>query len=212
MTRDEAIKEIRLCEKQLSDLGVKEPALPDSYLLEVNEEDLDLEVEALRNQVSRKRAAQEQDKQGKKKMNTQTAPAPQPATETVKPIVPPACQRSIQDIVIDLSKGIATKHLSTRKQGGKDLTYISWYNAEKYLDHYASGWKKEVKEVMNIAGKVAITIRLIIPCLEGEVWREATGCEEETTNSFGDSFSNAESMAFRRACAQFGLGRYLYDK
>ena len=133
-------------------------------------------------------------------------------TETIKQTPDVAIKRSIKEIVADLSKPVAQKHLSTRKQGGKDLTFISWHHAEGYLDYFASGWKKEIKEVMNIAGKVAITVRIIIPCLEGEVWREATGCEDENTNSFGDSFSNAESMALRRACANFGLGRYLYQK
>jgi hypothetical protein len=124
----------------------------------------------------------------------------------------PASQRSIQDIVADLEKPIAPRHLSTRKHGGKDLTYIAWHNAERYLDLYAAGWCKEIKEVHNIAGKVAMTVRITIPCLDGTVYREATGYEEEQTNSFGDPFSNAESMALRRAAANFGLGRYLYDK
>jgi hypothetical protein len=51
-----------------------------------------------------------------------------------------------------------------------------------------------------------------VPCLEGVVYREATGQEEEETTSYGDSSSNAESMALRRAAAKFGLGLYLYDK
>lgn len=124
----------------------------------------------------------------------------------------PAIKRSIQDIVADLSKPVAQRHLSTRKQGGKDITFISWHHAENYLDHYAAGWRKEIKEVMHIAGKVAMTVRLTIPCLEGEVYREATGFEEEDKGDYGDPFSNAESMALRRACANFGFGRYLYDK
>ncbi len=131
-------------------------------------------------------------------------------TEKQKPL--PAAKRSIQDIVEDLSKPVHSKHLSQRKQGGNTLTYLAWHHALKYLDHYASGWKKEVKEVMNIAGKVAITVRITIPSLEGDVWREATGCEDETKDSYGDAFSCAESMALRRACANFGLGRSLYEK
>jgi hypothetical protein len=135
------------------------------------------------------------------------------ATEQKKTERPlPAAQRSIQDIVEDLSKPVHSKHLSQRKQGGNTLTYLAWHHALKYLDFYAAGWSKEVKEVMNIAGKVAITVRITIPCLEGTVWREATGCEDETKDSYGDAFSCAESMALRRACANFGLGRSLYEK
>ena len=120
--------------------------------------------------------------------------------------------RSIRDIVKDLSKPVAKRHLRTRKQGGKELTYISWYDAVKYLDHYAPGWCYEVRSMNSVSGKLILTIRLSIPCLEGIVYREATGQEEEETTSYGDSSSNAESMALRRAAAKFGLGLSLYDQ
>jgi hypothetical protein len=120
--------------------------------------------------------------------------------------------RSIRDIVKDLSKPVAKRHLKTRKQGGKELTYISWHDAVKYLDHYAPGWCYEVRSMNSVSGKLILTIRLSIPALEGIVYREATGQEDENTDSWGDSSSNAESMALRRAAAKFGLGLYLYDQ
>ena|SRR5215213_10344808 len=120
--------------------------------------------------------------------------------------------RSIRDIVKDLSKPVAKRHLRTRKQGGKELTYIAWHDAVKYLDHYAPGWCYEVRRIDSIGGKIILTIRLSIPCLEGIVYREATGQEDEDVESYGDSSSNAESMALRRAAAKFGLGLSLYDK
>lgn len=120
--------------------------------------------------------------------------------------------RSIRDIVKDLSKPVAKRHLRARKQGGKELTYISWHDAVKYLDHYAPGWCYEVRSMHSVSGKLILTIRLSIPCLEGVVFREATGQEDENTDSWGDSSSNAESMALRRAAAKFGLGLYLYDQ
>jgi len=120
--------------------------------------------------------------------------------------------RSIRDIVKDLSKPVAKRHLRTRKQGGKELTYISWHDAVKYLDHYAPGWCYEVRSMNSVSGKLILTIRLSIPALEGIVFREATGQEDENTDSWGDSSSNAESMALRRAAAKFGLGLYLYDQ
>jgi hypothetical protein len=120
--------------------------------------------------------------------------------------------RSIRDIVKDLSKPVAKRHLRTRKQGGKELTYIAWYDAVKYLDHYAPGWCYEIRRIDSIAGKLILTIRLSIPCLEGVIYREATGQEDETHDSYGDSSSNSESMALRRAASKFGLGLYLYEK
>lgn len=120
--------------------------------------------------------------------------------------------RSIRDIIKDLRKPISPRHLRTRKQGGKELTYISWHDAIKYLDHYAPGWCYEVRNVASIGGSLVITVRITIPCIEGLIWREATGQEEEETNSYGNPSSNAESMALRRAASKFGLGLYLYEK
>src|SRR5215213_3647844 len=120
--------------------------------------------------------------------------------------------RSIREIVKDLSKPIAQKHLRKRRQGGKEITYLAWHDAVKYLDHYAPGWCYEVRRIDSIGGKLILTIRLSIPCLEGIVYREATGQEDETTDSYGDSSSNAESMSLRRAAAKFGLGIDLYSK
>ena len=120
--------------------------------------------------------------------------------------------RSIRDIIKDLSKPVAKRHLRTRKQGGKEIQYISWHDAIKYLDHYAPGWNYEVRNIQNIAGKLILTVRLSVPCIEGIVYREATGQEDEDLETYGNSSSNAESMALRRACAKFGLGLYLYDQ
>jgi hypothetical protein len=120
--------------------------------------------------------------------------------------------RSIREIVKDLSKPIAQKHLRKRRQGGKEITYLAWHDAVKYLDHYAAGWCYEVRRVDSIAGNLILTIRLSIPCAEGVVFREATGQEDETLETYGDSSSNAESMAIRRAAAKFGLGLALYDQ
>jgi hypothetical protein len=120
--------------------------------------------------------------------------------------------RSIREIVRDLSKPIAQKHLRKRRQGGKEITYLAWHDAVKYLDHYAPGWCYEIRRIDSIGGKLILTIRLSIICAEGIVYREATGQEDEELDSYGNSSSNAESMALRRAAAKYGLGLYLYDQ
>lgn len=145
---------------------------------------------------------------GKNTLNFKTMNETEKET-TAKPL--PAIQRSIVDIVADLSKPIAKKHLRTRKQGGRDINYISWFDAVKYLDHYAAGWFYEISRIDNIGGKLILTVRISIPCLEGMVYREATGQEDDEKSGFGDSSSNAESMALRRASAKFGLGLHLYQ-
>ena len=120
--------------------------------------------------------------------------------------------RSIREIVKDLSKPVAKRHLRKRKQGGKDIFYIAWHDAIKYLDHYASGWNYEIRTINSIGGKLILTVRLSIPCLEGIIYREATGQEDEDLETYGNSSSNSESMALRRAASKFGLGLYLYDQ
>jgi len=120
--------------------------------------------------------------------------------------------RSIRDIVKDLTKPVAKRHLRARKQGGREITYIAWHDAIKYLDHYAPGWCYEVRSMESIGGKLILTVRLSVQCAEGIVYREATGQEDEDLDSYGNSSSNSESMALRRAAAKFGLGLYLYDQ
>lgn len=120
--------------------------------------------------------------------------------------------RSIREIVKDLSKPIAQKHLRKRRQGGKEITYVAWHDAVKYLDHFAPGWSYEIRSIESVSGKLIMIVRLSILCAEGIVYREATGQEDEDKETFGDSSSNAESMALRRAAAKFGLGLALYDQ
>ena len=120
--------------------------------------------------------------------------------------------RSITAIIADLSKPLAQRHLKTRRQGGTELTYISWDTAVKYLDLYASGWSYAVKSVALVGNLVTVVAAISIPCAEGVVGREATGCEDVNAKGYGDAVSNAEAMALKRAASKFGLGLYLYQK
>jgi hypothetical protein len=120
--------------------------------------------------------------------------------------------RSIQAIIADLSQPVNPRRLRTRMQGGKQITYLPWYQAVKCLDHFAPGWTYEVRSVVQIGDAVSITVRISIPCIEGIVWREATGIEPLKVKGYGDPTSNAESMALRRAAAKFGLCLNLYGK
>jgi hypothetical protein len=120
--------------------------------------------------------------------------------------------RSIRDIIKDLSKPIAQKHLRKRRQGGKEIIYLAWHDAVKYLDHFAPGWCYEIRSIDSVSGKLIMIVRLSIPSAEGIIYREATGQEDEDLESYGNSSSNSESMALRRAASKFGLGLYLYDQ
>jgi hypothetical protein len=57
-----------------------------------------------------------------------------------------------------------------------------------------------------------MTVEITIHTVEGTFRRQGTGREEPTVNGgYGDVQSNAESMAFRRAAAKWGLGLDLYE-
>ena len=127
----------------------------------------------------------------------------------LQPITGP---RSIREIIADLSKAIAQRHLRTRRQGGTEITYIEWHVAVKYLDLFAAGWSYHVRAVQLVGNLVTVVASISIPCAEGVVTREATGCEEVDARGYGDACSNAEAMALKRCASKFGLGLYLYSK
>lgn len=105
--------------------------------------------------------------------------------ETEQNVASDLMLRPIHDIIVDLSQPVNPRRLKTRKQGGKQITYLPWYQAIRYLDHYAPGWSYEVRSVNTVGDGVAITARISIPCAEGIVWREATGYEPITVKGYG---------------------------
>lgn len=125
---------------------------------------------------------------------------------------PTTGSRSITAIIADLSKPLAARHLKTRKQGGAELIYIECHTAVRYLDHFAPGWSCAIKSVSLVGSLITVIASISIPCLEGVVTHEATGCEPADAKGYGDPVSNAEAMALKRAAAKLGLGLYLYQK
>src|SRR5215831_17128695 len=107
--------------------------------------------------------------------------------------------RSIKDIVADLSKPVNPQRLKSRQQGGRTLDYLPWYQAVRYLDNYAPGWRYEIRSVNQVGDNLVMVARIIIPCLEGEVWREASALEViEDPKRYGD----AGQIARARHCAE----------
>ncbi|NJL99882.1 MAG: DUF1071 domain-containing protein [Synechococcaceae cyanobacterium SM2_3_2] len=120
--------------------------------------------------------------------------------------------RPLPEIQAALKEHIAPEYLATRKQGGSELTYIPWHKAVELLDIHAPGWQWQITTLSVCGDRLVLIGRLTIPTAQGDLVREATGTELLDCGSYGDPSSNAESMAFRRAAAKFGLGLWLYDK
>lgn len=121
-------------------------------------------------------------------------------------------QLTLSQIEEILSRQLPKSMLKTKTIKGNKITYLSWFDANRILSKYCIGWTWEITKFETSSDRVFLVGRLTIPTSEGNIYREATGTESLNCSSYGDPSSNAESMAFRRACAKFGLGLYLYDK
>ena len=120
--------------------------------------------------------------------------------------------RPLAEILADLSKPLPATFLSNRKQGGKNLTYISWHTANKLMDYFCGGgWEGSVTNIHSTPEEVFVVYRITIHTSEGHISREATGSEKLASNAFGEAVAKAEAQAFKRSCARFGLGLSLYD-
>lgn len=130
----------------------------------------------------------------------------------------------IADIIKQLSEPVNPQLLDRLSDKG-NAPYIPWHVAVKVMDERAAiggwGWEIEVKPPVFSAERIFIVVCVKIHADDGVFCREATGTEtlkftkrngEVIEQPMGDPSSNAESMAKRRAMAQFGLGLYLYDK
>jgi hypothetical protein len=98
-------------------------------------------------------------------------------------------------------------------KGSKSGTvdYIPWFSLCDILDSLAPGWEWSI--TCDYHGDRTVVIgTLTIHGSDRSISRSATGNEDSNCGSFGDPCSNAEAMAMRRACAKFGIGRYLWVK
>lgn len=135
-------------------------------------------------------------------------------------------QKTIKEIIGELSSPIPSRLLKTRKEAGQTLTYIEWHTAVRYLDHVCVGcWDYEVRNVQAFTAhdipstskkqgnvtvsKMVITARITIHAADGTYHRESVGIDD-LGQAFGDSATNAEAQALKRAASKFGLGLYLY--
>nr|PNR63072.1 hypothetical protein PHYPA_001497 [Physcomitrium patens] len=127
---------------------------------------------------------------------------------------PSLVTRPLAEILRDLNKRVPDKVLKTRNDEGVMLKYIPWYHANRMLSFYAPGWSGEVRSIVfaSDSSTVSVVYRVTIRGSDGEAWRESSGTASLADTQYGDPVQKAEGMAFRRACARFGLGLYLYHE
>lgn len=129
----------------------------------------------------------------------------------MKPFETKEFRRPIVEILADFSQPVPSRFISTRRQGGSQISYISWVNITKLIEYYAPGYDWGIS-ITYTGDRVYCIGKLTIRAAEGDFTREATGNEMSDLDKFGDPSSNAEAMALRRAAAKFGLGRHLWEK
>ncbi|CAM8982072.1 unnamed protein product [Rhodiola kirilowii] len=120
--------------------------------------------------------------------------------------------RPLSEILRELNKRVPDSLIRTRVEDGFSIKYIPWHLVNRIMNLHAPEWSGEVRNITYSAdGKsVSVVYRVTLYGVDAEMHRESTGTAPLTDTGFGDPVQKAEAMAFRRACARFGLGLYLY--
>ena len=92
--------------------------------------------------------------------------------------------QSICVVASDLQRPIDPRHHRTRRQGGKELTYVPWSTLVRCLLHRAEGYSWEIRSVQTIGDFVAVTGRLTVPTADGPLVYENVSSESLSGSSF----------------------------
>lgn len=113
-----------------------------------------------------------------------------------------------EGLVAALNEPFPDEYHSTKRRGGTLLTFVPWYRyVERLNELVGSGWSIERPDIRDYGGRLVVGVRLTIL----GVTRQNFGDEIEEKDTFGTPITNAYAQAFKRSCAMFGLGLYLYD-
>lgn len=122
--------------------------------------------------------------------------------------------RPLSEILKELNKNVPNSLVKIRVEDGFSMKYIPWHIVNRIMNLHAPEWSGEVRNITYSAdGKtVSVVYRVTIYGTDAEIFRESTGTALVDEQGYGDAVQKAEAMAFRRACARFGLGLHLYHE
>lgn len=122
--------------------------------------------------------------------------------------------RPLSEILKELNKKVPDSVIRHRVEDGFSIKYIPWHIVNRIMNLHATEWSGEVRNIVYSAdGKsVSVIYRVTLYGTDAEIHRESTGTASMDEAGYGDPVQKAEAMAFRRACARFGLGLHLYHE
>lgn len=122
-----------------------------------------------------------------------------------------------ESLTLALAEPFAPEDHKTKRQGGSDITFVDVHRYKERLTSLVGphGWSATVRFDV-VGGKLIATVALTVL----GVTKENVGDEVEVPELnergnekiIGSPATNSYSQAFKRACADFGLGAYLYDE
>ena len=119
--------------------------------------------------------------------------------------------RTVVETLAELQRPIDPRHHRTRRQGGKELTYVPWSTLVRHLQHRAPGYCWELKSVAQVGEWVTVVGRLTVPTSDGVLTYENVSSERLDGGSFAPPVETAASSCLRRCCALAGLGLELWE-
>lgn len=122
--------------------------------------------------------------------------------------------RPLSEILKELNKRVPDTLIRIRVEDGLSIKYIPWHIVNRIMNLHAPEWSGEIRNITYSAdGKsVSVVYRVTLYGTDAEMYRESTGTASVDDAGYGDAVQKAEAMAFRRACARFGLGLHLYHE
>ncbi|XP_011095145.1 DNA repair RAD52-like protein 1, mitochondrial isoform X1 [Sesamum indicum] len=113
--------------------------------------------------------------------------------------------------------GVSVKYIPCVGKGNVMLlstSILCRHIVNRIMNLHAPEWSGEVRSITYSAdGKsVSVVYRVTLYGTDAEIFRESTGTASISEPGYGDPVQKAEAMAFRRACARFGLGLHLYHE
>lgn len=110
-------------------------------------------------------------------------------------------------------------------EGSRSISFVPWHRYVSRLNVLVGdGWQMGTPITVHVGEKLCMGIPLTIHGVtrinwgdeDDSEWEEvtnrATGEVEEKKTMYGSPVTNAFAQAFKRTCALFGMGLYLYEK